>query len=114
MRYFLFLIIFAACHSFLFGQSIQMTRESVVKDSTGKLYSYESWMDLYYRGHEIRAVDINNPKTEFIITILSNADLEKKMEGLPKPGESNFFKTGEKINPFVATDLQGNKIDIKE
>src|SRR3569833_1260720 len=35
------------------------------------------------------------------------------MERLPKPRESAFFKTGEKITTFKTKDINGNKIDLK-
>jgi peroxiredoxin len=112
MRVFLLLLFFNSVCCFSFGQSIQMTEKSVVKDSTGKIYSFETWRNLYWRGHEIRAIDINNPQTEFLLIKLSENDLEKKLAGFPKPRESSFFKTGEKIKTFAANDLEGNKIDL--
>ena len=33
---------------------------------------------------------------------------------MPKPRESEFFKTGKEISNFKATDINGNKINIKE
>lgn len=34
-------------------------------------------------------------------------------ETIPKPGESNFFKTGKSFSHFKTTDINGNKIDTK-
>jgi len=110
---FLFLVIFNAFAVFAFGQSIQMTEKSVVKDSTGKVYPFETWRNLFWKGYEIKAVDINDPKTEFLLIKLSETELEKKLAGLPKPKESAVFKTGEKIKPFTATDIEGKVIDLK-
>ena len=33
---------------------------------------------------------------------------------MPKPKESEFFKTGKEISNFKATDINGNKINVKE
>jgi len=90
-----------------------MTDKSIVKDSTGKIYSFEDWRRLYWQGNEIRAVDINNPKTEFLLIRLSQNELEKKLSALPKPRETGLFKTGEKIKSFGTNDIEGNKIDLK-
>ena len=90
-----------------------MTTESVVKDSTGKIYPFETWRNMYWQGHEIQAVDINNPRTEFRIKILSAAELEKKQASLPKPKETAIFKTGGNIKPFLAADINGKEIDLE-
>src|SRR5438477_8824275 len=113
MRLSLLFIFIISVSCFSFGQSIQMTEKSIVKDSTGKTYSFETWRDLYWRGHEIKAVDINNPATEFLLIKLSETELEKKLAGFPKPKESASFKTGEKIKSFAAVDIEGNKIDLE-
>ncbi len=113
MRVLLFTLFFSFIYFFSSGQSFQMTENSIVKDSSGKTYSFEAWRNLYWKGHEIRPVDPNNPKTEFLLIRLSNEELEKKLGGFPKPRESSSFKTGEKIKTFAAGDIEGNQIDLK-
>jgi peroxiredoxin len=113
MRVFFLLLFFLPAWCSSFGQSIQMNEKSVVKDSTGKVYPFEAWRNLYWKGNEIKAVDINNPKTEFLLIKLSETELEKKLASLPKPRETSLFKTGEKIKRFSATDIEGNKIDLE-
>lgn len=113
MRVLLFTLFFSFIYFFSSGQSFQMTENSIVKDSSGKTYSFETWRNLYWKGHEIRPVDPNNPKTEFLLIRLSNDELEKKLGGFPKPRESSSFKTGEKIKTFAASDIEGNQVDLK-
>jgi len=91
-----------------------MTATSVVKDSTGKVYPFETWRNMYWQGHEIKAVNPANPNTEFVITKLSEEALEKKLSALPKPRESSYFKTNEKVANFTATDLDGKSINLKD
>lgn len=95
------------------AQSFQLTQHSVIKDSTGKIYDFETWRRLYWRGHDIKPIDPQNPKTEFLLTKLSDDSLDRKLSAFPKPKESSFFKTAEKIQPFTAVDRNGNKIDLK-
>jgi len=113
MRFLIFIILFNCFFFFSPGQTFQTTEQSVVKDSTGKIYPFETWRNLYWRGHEIKPVDPTNPKTEFLLTRLSERDLEKKLSAFPKPRETSSFKTGEKITNFVADDIEGNKVDLK-
>jgi peroxiredoxin len=44
---------------------------------------------------------------------LSEKQQTDRMEKMPKPRESAFFKTGEKIAAFKTKDINGNKIDLK-
>ena len=106
------LLLFCFSFCYVSGQSFQLTENSIIKDSTGKKYDFEEWRRLYWKGHEIKPVNPQNPNTEFLLVKLSDEELEKKLGSL-KPQESTYFKTGEKIKPFSATDLNGNKIDLK-
>ena len=113
MRTIVFTLFFSFICFFSSGQSFQMSENSIVKDSSGKTYSFETWRNLYWKGHEIRPVDPNNPKTEFLLIKLSDEELEKKLSGFPKPRESSSFKTGEKIKNFTTSDIEGTNIDLK-
>lgn len=113
MRVILFTLFFSFIYFFSYGQSIQMTENSIVKDSSGRIYSFETWRNLYWKGHEIKPLDQNNPKTEFLLIRLSDDELEKKLGGFPKPQESSSFKTGEKIKNFAASDIEDTLIDLK-
>jgi peroxiredoxin len=113
MRVVLFTLFLSFICFFSHGQSFQMTENSIVKDSSGRIYSFETWRNLYWKGHEIKPLDPNNPKTEFLLTRLSDDELEKKLGGFPKPRESSSFKTGEKIKNFAATDIEDALIDLK-
>jgi len=112
MRVILFTLIFSVSYFFSSSQSFQMTENSIVKDSSGRTYPFETWRSLFWKGHEIRPLDPNNPKTEFLLIRLSDDELEKKLGGFPKPAESSSFKTGEKIKNFVASDMEGTHIDL--
>lgn len=86
-----------------------------MKDSAGKAYAPSVWQALYMKGgYELKPENPNDQNTSFLLVSLSEKEKEARMERMPKPRESNYFKTGKKINLFTATDINGNKIDLNE
>jgi thiol-disulfide isomerase/thioredoxin len=91
------------------------TETSVVKDSSGTEFPYVIWSKLFYTGHFNFSPE--NPalkNSAFIITRLSDSAYEQRMAAMPRPVESNFFKTGSSFSHFKAKDINGTKINTKE
>jgi len=113
------------CLSFCSLLSAQTTRHvvgehSIVKDSTGKQYSYEEWQAMLQNDYSIKAVNPNDAKTEFLLVKLSEKKAAERralrneaMERLPRPKESNFFRTGERLTLFNTTDINGKNVNLK-
>jgi len=113
---------------------------TVVKDSTGKTYTFKEWTALTRtREYVLVAEDTNNPNTAFKLVKkdvlmrkyhaspntgnaistgqknLSPEDIEKQgMASDPKPMESENFTVGERIALFTTHDMNGNKIKLKD
>lgn len=88
---------------------------TVVKDSSGLHYPYVIWQKLMQNGnHGLRSKITSDGKTEFQIFELSAEAKLKRMEALPKPGETDYFKTGSRPGNFRFTDLEGNRFNLKE
>jgi peroxiredoxin len=114
MRVAFFLGFFLA--SFIcFSQNIKqvLDENAVVKDSAGTKYAPEVWKALLMHGYTIKAVDPGDANTEFLLVRLSDEEQARRLERMPKPRESSFFKTGEKMGSFKTRDINGNKIDLK-
>jgi peroxiredoxin len=95
--------------------SITLSETSIVKDSTGTIYTYDIWRKLMMTGYySLKAEEPSNKNTAFVLFRLSDEVREKRMASMPKPGESRFFRTGEVINDFTAKDINGNKYKLKE
>src|SRR5215208_1276835 len=92
---------------------IQLTENSVVKDSSGAVYPSVIWKALLMQGYFVKPVDPKDANTEFLLVKLSEKQLEQRMEKMPKPKESLFFKTGQKFLTFKTTDINGKKVDLK-
>ncbi|WP_026896704.1 TlpA family protein disulfide reductase [Daejeonella oryzae] len=114
--YFLFFILFSFNVSAQLVQSKPSLNEnSIVKDSTGFQYPYAIWKKLFQSGnYGMRTFVINGESPEFLIYELSEETKSKRMESIPKPRETSFFKTGNKLPNFKLTDLNGNKFNLKE
>jgi thiol-disulfide isomerase/thioredoxin len=90
----------------------QLTESSIVKDTSGTIVPYTIWTRLLITGHyKIKTEKKDN--TEFIIYRISDEEYEKAIETMPKPKESNFFRTGSSFSHFKTTDINGNKINTR-
>jgi peroxiredoxin len=111
-----FLLGFFLASFICFSQNIKQVRldeNAVVKDSAGTKYAPEVWKALLMHGYTIKAVDPGDANTEFLLVRLSDEEQARRLERMPKPRESSFFKTGEKMGSFKTRDINGNKIDLK-
>jgi thiol-disulfide isomerase/thioredoxin len=91
----------------------QLTKESIVKDTLGNLISYDLWSRLMITGYyKVKKKDKEND--EFIIYRLTDEEYVKNFESMPKPKESNYFRTGKSFTHFKSSDINGNKINTKD
>jgi thiol-disulfide isomerase/thioredoxin len=61
--------------------------------------------------YKIKTAEKDN--TEFVLYRLSDEEYERALGTMPKPRESNFFRTGARFSHFKTTDINGNKINTK-
>lgn len=114
------LVIFLCCFSAVMAQSnagakITLSESSIVKDSSGNQYPYYLWTKMVSSGDcIIRPVNPSDANTEFLLIKLTEEQKKKRLENIPKPPESGFFKTGQSLSGFKTTDINGNKINLKE
>ncbi len=95
-------------------KKVQLNENTVVVDSAGNYYPYESWRQMLSSGeYGIRTKRPVSDSAEFFIYKLSAAEKASRLSRLPKPPESAFFTTGELITPFKANDINGNKLNLK-
>jgi len=91
----------------------QLTKESIVKDTLGNMISYDLWSRLMITGYyKVKKKDKEND--EFIIYRLTDEEYVKNFESMPKPKESNYFRTGKSFTHFKSSDINGNKINTKD
>jgi peroxiredoxin len=100
--------------------NLKLTEKSIVKDSAGTVYPSVIWTQLLNKGYSVRPVDPKNPNTEFILFKLTEkqqaelaAKRSERIAQMAQPKESSFFKTGEKLSLFNTTDINGNKVSLK-
>ena len=86
--------------------------EFEVKDASGKIYPTNVWQSLITSGKYNLQVSPDN--TKGLLVPLSPEAVEKRLAALPKPVESKFFKTGDKISNFSEKDMYGNKFNLKQ
>ncbi len=114
----IFLLIFfylAAFGKITAQQGMQLKETSIVKDTSGNIIPYIIWNQLLPTGrYSLKTEKHGKENASFIIIRLSDEEYEKKLSGLPKPGESNFFKTGNSFLHFKTKDIDDNKINTKE
>ena len=107
-----FLLQLSAQHST--NTPVRLTENSIVKDTTGTEYPSTIWQQLMNTGrYIIKPEKPTDPNTAFFIIRLSDEDFAKRINSLPKPPESKYFKTGSKFSSFKTTDIDGNKINTK-
>lgn len=92
---------------------LRVDENSVVKDSSGTVYPYGIWQPLLQKGYVLKPVDPKNAQTEFLLVKLTEEQQAARMEKMGRPRESDYFKTGEKITLFNTSDIDGNKLNLK-
>jgi peroxiredoxin len=95
--------------------NFKLTENSIVRDSGGTVYPFLVWRNLLMQGsYEIRPVDKQNEKTDFLLVKLTEQERDYRLAQMPKPSESTYFKTGTDFPPFKTSDIDNNKINLKE
>jgi thiol-disulfide isomerase/thioredoxin len=121
MKQFLLVLMAAVISATLIAQSpvnvpgtpVQIKLEDlVIKDSSGTIYPAELARRLLGTGKY--ALRMSKDRITAFLAMLSDAEIEKRNASLPKPAESKFFKTGQKIASFSERDMKGNKFSLKE
>jgi thiol-disulfide isomerase/thioredoxin len=84
----------------------------VVKDSTGAVCPFEVWRPLVLTGKY--TIEASSDRKSGILHRLTDAEIRHIDSLLPKPPESAFFKTGERIASFNEKDLSGERFNLKE
>ena len=112
-------------------------KNTVVKDSTGKICTYKEWTALTRtREYVLLPEDTNNPNTAFklvkkdalLLKYRTTANTgntagqknlspeeaeEQRMASYPKPMESGNFTIGQEIESFSTHDMNGKKVKLK-
>lgn len=117
MKYILVLLIWCSLYTTVFAQKVnyQVDQNTVVKDSSGQVYPYIIWRALLRQGdYEILPIDNQDEKTDFLLVKLTEQQKNRRLEKLPKPEESKFFKTGSEFASFRTTGMNKQKINLKE
>lgn len=86
--------------------------ELVVIDSSGMVYPTFVWQKLIQSGKY--RIQILPDKKNALIVQLTEEEIERRLNALPKPRESQFFVTGKKITTFSERDMYGTKFNLKE
>ncbi|MBE7169361.1 MAG: TlpA family protein disulfide reductase [Williamsia sp.] len=94
---------------------IKVTEASTVKDSSGVVYPFIIWRALLMNSeYIIQPIDPQDQNTAFLLVKLSEEQKNKRLERMLKPRESTFFKTGKEFSLFKTSDIDHNKINLKE
>ena len=92
----------------------KINENTVVKDSFGTVFPVALWRPLLMKGgHILKPENKNDPNSAFYLVRLTDEEKEARMAKMPPPKESKFFRKAEKFSLGKVTDLQGNKIDLK-
>ncbi|MES2004771.1 MAG: TlpA disulfide reductase family protein [Bacteroidota bacterium] len=94
------------------GERKRRLDEIEVKDSAGMVYPTVVVQKLLMTGKY--TIRLNAASQTGLLVKLTEEEINKRNERLPRPGESRFFKTGEKISSFTERDIRGNKYNLKE
>lgn len=93
----------------------KLTDQSIVKDTAGTVYPAAIWKNLLATGwYTLRVKDAQDENSEYLLLRLSEEEHKRRLENAPKPRESQYFKTGETLSSFSATDMNGKKYKLKE
>lgn len=93
----------------------QLNENTVVKDSDGTNYPYIVWQKLLSTGnYTLKAMDPGSDSSPYMLVKLSEAQKNAMMDRMPRPAESNFFTTGQKIKLFNVSDIQNKKVRLTD
>lgn len=110
---FILLTLSAIAHAQVFRRSV-LNENTIVKDSAGAQLPYSVWRDLLGTGNYI--LKRINPKdtTAYYISKIGAGQKRLMAATMPRPAESKFFTTGQKIESFTCRDIAGNKLKLKD
>ena len=93
---------------------VKLSEESLVFDSLGRALSYSLWQYMISSGEY--GLKKNQGDSLFVYKLTAEQKETRKasIEKMPKPAESPFFITGEKLYRIKTKDIYGNKIDTKQ
>ncbi|MCR8559163.1 TlpA family protein disulfide reductase [Mucilaginibacter sp. BJC16-A38] len=111
-----------SCHLFSNAQvqtivqkSHHIGETSVVQDSSGNRYAYADWQKLMRTGnYTLKSIKPGNDSTAYLLVKLDEAAKTKLIQIMPKPAETTYFTTGQKLDLFSANDIEGFKLRPKE
>ncbi len=121
-RIFFVIILFSLTHFVAHSQntsanhrSIKANQNSIVKDAKGNIYGYDVWSSLIKsRDYILLPIDSTDIEKGFLLIRLSEQEKLIRDMKYPKPIQSKYFKDGEKISSFKTTDINGNKVVLKD
>jgi peroxiredoxin len=114
----LLIYLFSVCwgaHAQTTEARARLTATSVIKDSSGIIYSTSTWKRLLSTGDYIlEPVDAKSGRSSFLIRKLTATEKMTQARNAPKPAESKFFTTGKSISGFSVFDIRGNKYSLED
>jgi len=118
------LILTALLFTGLFAQAQETTtkktilnEQSVIRGEDGMVYPYNAWKKLMQSGKygiKDRKTFTDSGEKEYLIYELSVDQKAAYVNRMPRPRESESFKEGELFNGFKASDIEGNKYNLKD
>ncbi|WP_316799296.1 TlpA disulfide reductase family protein [Pedobacter frigidisoli] len=94
----------------------KLDEQSVVRAEDGNVYPYAVWRKLLSTGKyaiKNRKTFTDSGKPEYLLYELSDEQKEAYFDKMPKPRKSDNFAEGEEFKGFKATDMNGNKFDLR-
>lgn len=83
-----------------------------VRDSAGKMYSREAWMDSMKTGRYI--VTNNTAEGYLLLRRITTEERNLLLSRMPAPPQSPFFRTGSSFPRFSEKDIEGNRYKLNE
>lgn len=94
-----------------------LDENTVVRAEDGNVYPYAVWHKLMSTGKyglKSRGTKTDKGDPEFLIYELTEAQKRSYFDKMPKPRPSDSFVEGNDFKGFKVTDINGNKIDLRE
>ena len=112
----LFAVISTAVHSqSIPSKVIRPDANSVVKDTSGMVYPSVIWQKMFASGeYRLSVIDPRAENPEFLITALTEAELDTRYSKMTRPVKSENFTDGQKISSFATNDIDGKKLKLKD
>lgn len=90
-----------------------VNKNSIVRDSAGKQYSYDAWRRLMISGSYKLTSNSHTPG-EYLLKKLTPEEIAHRFDQMPKPAETNCFTTGQPVAQFKIKDMNGHPFNLKE